>query len=149
MGNGAENALFLLLFNNTTWANVGDTPGIVGSSTAGSWYVGLHTADPGEAGDQTTSETSYTGYSRVAVARSAGGWTVAGTAPTNASNTAAITFGLCTAGSVNLTYFSIGRASSAAGQLFVSGALDATLATGGNSTITPQFAIGTCVVTGD
>ena len=33
-------------------------------------YVSLHTADPGEAGDQTTSEATYTGYARIAVVRS-------------------------------------------------------------------------------
>ena len=69
--------LLKLLFNNTTWANVGDVTGIVGSGTAGNLYVALHTADP-SAGDQSTSETTYTGYGgRVAVARTTGGWTVA------------------------------------------------------------------------
>lgn len=68
--------LLKLLFQNTTWANIGDATGLVGSGTAGSFYVSLHTADP-SAGNQTTSETSYTGYTRVAVARSSGGWTVA------------------------------------------------------------------------
>ncbi len=28
-------------------------------------YVSLHTGDPGEAGDQTTSEAAYTSYARV------------------------------------------------------------------------------------
>jgi hypothetical protein len=67
--------LLKLVFTNTTWANVGDATGLVGSSVAGSLYVSLHTASPA-AGDQTTSETSYTGYARVAVARSGAGWTV-------------------------------------------------------------------------
>jgi hypothetical protein len=39
-------------------------------------HYSLHTADPGEAGDQTTSEVTYTSYARVAVARTAGGHTV-------------------------------------------------------------------------
>jgi hypothetical protein len=54
--NSLENALLLLIFNNTNFANVGDATGVRGSTTAGSLYLSLHTADPGEAGDQTTSE---------------------------------------------------------------------------------------------
>jgi hypothetical protein len=58
--NSWENSLLLLLFNNTAVANVGDATGLRGSTTAGSLYASLHTADPGEAGDQTTSEATYT-----------------------------------------------------------------------------------------
>ena len=73
-------------------AGVGDAAGLQNSAAAGSLYVSLHTADPGEAGEQTTSETAYTNYARVAVARSAAGWTVAGN---NASNAAAVAFPAC------------------------------------------------------
>ena len=66
MSNASETALLNLLFNNTDWANVGDAAGLQNSATAGSFYVALHTADPGDAGNQTTSEASYTGYARVA-----------------------------------------------------------------------------------
>ena len=48
-----ENSLLQLLFNNVNVANVGDATGLRGSSTAGSLYVSLHTADPGETGAQT------------------------------------------------------------------------------------------------
>ena len=51
--------LLLLLLNNTTWANFGDATGIVGSTVAGSTYLSLHTANPGETGNQTTSEIAY------------------------------------------------------------------------------------------
>lgn len=146
-GDTAETDLLKLIFNNTTWANVGDATGLVGSSTAGSFFIGLHTADPNDSGDQSTSETSYTGYARVAVARSTGGWTVSGSAPTQVANAAAITFGLCTAGSVTLTHVVIGRATSGTGEIIAGGALDNSLATGGNSTITPAFGIGTLIVT--
>lgn len=66
-----------LLFNNSDIANIGDATGLRGSSTAGSLYVSLHTSDPGTTGDQTTNEATYTSYARVAVARTAGGWTIA------------------------------------------------------------------------
>lgn len=112
--NSAETNLLKLLLNNTTWANIGDATGIVGSGAAGSLYVSLHTADPGEAGDQTTSEATYTGYARVAVARTTGGWTVTNN---QAVNAALIQFAACTAGTNTITHFGVGRASSGTGEL--------------------------------
>jgi hypothetical protein len=145
--NAFENSCLLLLFNNTAIANYGDAPGILGSAAAGSLFVALHTADPGEAGTQTTSEATYTGYARVAVARSGAGWTVSGTAPTQAANAAAVTFGLDTVGSETITHFSVGRDTSGAGQILASGVLNASLAV--SPGITPSFAIGQLTVTLD
>lgn len=135
--NAFETALLTLYFNNTDHANIGDAAGLQNSAAAGSFYVSLHTADPGETGTQATSEATYTGYARVAVARTAGGWTVSGN---NASNTAATTFGICTAGSNTITHFGIGSDVSGAGNLFFSGALTSSLAVSVN--ITPSFAPG-------
>ena len=123
--NNFENQLLLLIFNNTDIANVGDAAGLQNSVTAGSLYVALHTADPGEAGTQATSEATYTGYARVAVARSGAGWTVAANA---VSNAAAVAFGACTAGSSTCTYFSVGKEVSGATDILYSGALTASLA---------------------
>lgn len=121
--NALETALLQLYFQNTNAANIGDATGLRGSTTAGSVFVSLHTADPGEAGTQTTSETAYTGYARLAVARSAAGWTVAGN---TASNAAALTFGTCTAlPGANITHFGIGSAASGVGTLDFKGALGA------------------------
>jgi len=142
--NAAETAWLTLLFNNSDWANIGDATGLRGSSAAGNFYVSLHTADPGETGDQTTSEANYTSYARVAVARSGAGWTVSGN---NASNTAAITFPQATGGSSTCTYFGIGTDSSGAGNLTGSGALSASLAV--TNGITPEFAIGECDINAD
>lgn len=144
MSNAAETDLLNLLFKNTTWANIGDATGLVGSSTAGSFYVSLHTGDPGEAGDQTTSEATFTSYARVAVARSAGGWTVSGN---TVSNAAAVNFPQCTGGSNTITHFAVGRASSGTGEIIVSGALSASLAVSNN--ITPSFGIGALTATAD
>lgn len=132
-----ETALLTLYFNNTDHANVGDAAGIQNSATAGSFHISLHTADPGETGSQTTSEATYGSYARVAVARSAGGWTVS---TNNVSNTAAITFPQASSGSNTITHFGIGSDSSGAGNLFFKGALGASrvISTG----ITPSFAIG-------
>lgn len=137
MTNAAETALLTLLFNNTDWANIGDAAGLQNSAAAGSFYVSLHTADPTETGTQTSSEAAYTGYARVAVARSGAGWTVSAD---NVSNAAAVTFGACTAGSSSVTHFGIGTDLSGAGNLILKGALTATLAV--SAGITPSFAIG-------
>jgi hypothetical protein len=145
--NALENGLLLLLFNNTNFANVGDATGLRGSTSAGSLYVSLHTADPGEAGDQTTSETAYTSYARVAVARSSAGWTVSGTAPSEAQNTAAVTFPACTGSTSTITFFGIGSAATSTGILLISGALNASLAV--STGITPSFDIDQITVTLD
>ena len=137
MSNASETNLLNLLFNNTDWANVGDAAGLQNSAAAGSFYVALHTADPGDAGKQSTNEVSYTGYARVAVARTAGGWTVSGN---QVSNTATVQFGECTAGSATATHFSVGLLTSGAGDILYSGSLSASRSI--SSGITPLFNAG-------
>lgn len=135
--NAFETALLSLIFANANAANIGDATGLRGSTTPGNFFISLHTADPGEAGTQTTSEATYTGYGRVSVARSGAGWTVSAN---NASNAAAVTFGACTAGTNTITHFGIGSDSTGTGNLFLKGALTASLAV--SAGITPSFAIG-------
>lgn len=142
--NAFETLLLQLLFENANAANIGDATGLRGSTTAGSFYIGLHTADPGEAGSQTTSEATYTGYARVAVARSTAGFTVTGN---SVANDALVTFGACSAGSSTVTHFSIGTDASGAGNLLLSGALTGSLAV--SAGITPSFAIGALTCTAD
>lgn len=143
--NAFENSLLQLLFNNVDIANIGDAGGIQNSATAGSLYVALHTADPGEAGDQTTNECAYGSYDRVAIARSAGGWTVSGA---TSSNTALAQFPECTSGSETITYVSIGTSSyPTAGVILYSGALTASRSV--STGIQPQFAALSLVVTED
>lgn len=120
--NSMENGMLLLFFNNTDFANIGDAGGLQNSAAAGNFYVSLHTADPGEAGDQTTSETAYTNYTRVAVARSGAGWTVSGN---QVSNTAAIAFPQCGASGATITHWGLGTDSSGAGTLLYSNTLGA------------------------
>jgi hypothetical protein len=132
--NAWENALLELVFKNTNAANIGDATGLRGSSTAGSLHVSLHTSDPGEAGDQTTNETSYTSYSRVAVARSGSGWTVTGNSVSPAAN---IDFPACTGGTATITHFGIGTASSGAGVLLYKGAVSPSISV--SSGVTPRL----------
>jgi hypothetical protein len=115
-GDTFENDLLKLIFNATAIANIADN---AASAPLTSLYVSLHTADPGEAGNQTTSEISYTGYARVAVARTSGGWTVT---TNSVSPVANIDFGAMTAGAGGtVTYFGVGTASSGTGKLLYSG----------------------------
>ncbi len=143
-GNTFETELLNLILNNTDLALVGDATGLRGSSTAGSLYVSLHTGDVGEAGTQTTSEATYTGYARVAVARSGAAWTVTTGTATNA---AAVTFPAATAGSNTITHFSVGTDISGAGKVLYKGSLSSSLAV--SSGITPQFAIGQLSISED
>jgi hypothetical protein len=143
--NAFETSINTLIFNNTDAANIGDAAGLQNSATAGSFYVSLHTADPGETGTQTTSETAYTGYARIAVARSGAGWTCSGA---TASNAAAILFGTCTASpGAAVTHFGLGSDVSGAGNLFFSGALGSSYTVAVSNA--PNFAIAALVVTTD
>jgi len=142
-----EAGLLKLLFNNVGFALVGDATGLVGSTGVGSFYISLHTADPTDAGTTTSSEATYTGYARVAVARTIGGFTISGTTPTQAANAAAVNFAACTAGTNTVTYFGVCTSSSGAGTLMFSGILTSSLAV--STGITPSFAIGALLVTAD
>lgn len=140
-GNTFENDILLLIFNGTAIANIADN---AASSPLTNLFVSLHTADPGEAGNQTTSEATYGGYARVAVARTSGGWTVTGNAVENA---ALIQFPQCTSGTNTITHVGVGTASSSTGKLLYKGALTASLSV--SSGIQPQFAAGALDITED
>lgn len=144
--NDLENGILELILNNEPITLIGDASGVLGSTANGSLYVSLHTADPGEAGDQTTNEIAYTSYARVAVARnpSSNQWTVSGN---EASNAAKITFPQCTGGSGTATHIGIGTAASGTGKLLYSAALTASRAI--SDGITPEVAIGGVTITED
>jgi hypothetical protein len=144
MSNAFETELLDLIFNNAAIANIGDAGGLLPSATAGSLYVSLHTANPDETGDQTTSETAYTNYARVAVARSGAGWTVSGNTATNA---ALIQFPQCGASGATITHVGIGTSSAGAGLLLFSGALSSSLTVA--NLIQPQFAAGDLDIVAD
>lgn len=135
-----ETGVLELLFTNTAFTLVGDASGLPATATAGSLYFSLHTADPGEAGDQTTNEITYTSYARVAVARSAAGWTVTADA---VAVDAAVTFPAGTGGSGTATHWGLGTSSSAAGKLLYKGTITPNIVTGNG--ITPQLTAGTVV----
>lgn len=129
--NAFENSLLKLIFNATAIANLADN---AASSPLTNLYVSLHTADPGEAGDQSTSEATYTGYARVAVARTTGGWTVTNNSVSPVAN---IDFANCTGGTNTITYFGVGTASSGAGVLYYSGTVTPSISV--SSGVTPRL----------
>ena len=131
LGNTFENDLAKLIFNATAIANIADN---AASSPLTNLYVAFHTADPGEAGDQTTSETTYTSYARVAVARTSGGWTVTNN---SVSPTANVDAPQCNGGTATLTHFSVGTASSGTGKLLGSGTLTPNISV--SSGVTPRL----------
>lgn len=106
-------------------------------------WLALHTADPGEAGTATTSESAYTSYARVAVSR-ATGFTVSGATVENA---ALVQFPISSGGSSLVTHVSIVTTASGAGTIILSGALNSsqTIVTGNQ----PQFSAGDLVFTLD
>jgi hypothetical protein len=103
--NSTETAILSLIFTATAWADIAQDDG---SSPQTSYWISLHTASPGEGGDQTTNETAYTGY--------AGG---------SVTNDAEIAFGQCSASpGAAITHVGLGKASSAAGTLMLFNELD-------------------------
>lgn len=139
--NTLETGLLNLIFQNTNLANIGDATGLRGSTAAGSFWIALYTADPGEAGTAVTSETAYTNYARVAVARSAAGFTVSGN---SVSNAAVLSFPTGGATGATITNFGIVTTASGAGDLLLKGTCGPLAVSNG---ITPSFAIGALTAT--
>ena len=134
-GDTLENGILEHILNNADIANIGDATGLRGSSTDGNLYLSLHTSSPGDAGDQTTNEITYTSYARVAVARTGAVWTVTNNSAVLASPPAAFPAG--TGGSGTATHFGLGTASSGAGVLLYHGAISPTIVCGDG--VTPRI----------
>jgi len=128
-----------LVFQAVNWANIADN---TATSPLTNLFVSLHTADPTATGSQTSSEAAYTSYARVAVARTASGWSISGE---TISNVGAITFPACTGGSETETFVGVGTLVSGAGVLLWAGPLTAGLAV--SNGITPSFAAGQLQIT--
>lgn len=130
-GNTFENDILRLIFNGVTIPGLADD---TVTSPLTVLYVSLHTADPGEGGSQTTSEVNYTGYARVAVARTPAGWTVTGN---SVSPTANIDFPTGTGGTGTATFAAIGTDLNGAGKILYKGAISPSIALGNG--VTPRI----------
>lgn len=131
--NTTETNLLKYLFEDVAFPGLG-----------ASVYLALHTADPGEAGDQTTTEATYTSYARVAVLRTGAGFTVTGNTVVNDAD---IAFPTCTGGSETLTHWSVGINAIGASTILYSGSLSSTLAV--SNTIAPRVGAGLLSITED
>ena len=136
-GNTFENDWMKLIFQATAIANIADN---AATAPLTNLYASLHTADPGEAGSQTTSECAYTSYARVAVARTSGGWTVTNNSVSPAAN---IDFPQATGGSETATHFAVGTAVSGAGKLLYSGTITPTIAIANG--VTPRLTTSSAI----
>jgi hypothetical protein len=112
-----ENDLLKLIFQAVPIANLADN---AATAPLTSLFVALHSADPGEAGAQNTSECSYGGYARVAVPRGSGGFTISANVVTLVADAV---FPTCTSSPQTATHASIGTAGSGAGKILLRGAL--------------------------
>lgn len=122
-GSTFSNDFLKLIYNATAIANIADN---AATSPLTNIYVALHTADPGVGGTQGTSEISYIGYNRSAVARTTGGWTVTGN---SVSPVATVNgFGQMTGGTGGLaTHFSTGVQSSGSTKILHKGVIGSRL----------------------
>lgn len=137
ISNTTENAILDLIFSATAWANYADN---AATSPQTNIHVGLHTADPGDAGTMSTSESAYTSYARVNVARSSG-WSAASGG--SVSPAATISFPAGTGGSGTVTYFSTGKTGGGAAAILFSGTVTPNIVTG--SGVTPQLSTSTAI----
>lgn len=135
IGNTTEDAILNLVFRATAWSNYADNAGTSPQTNIG---VSLHTADPGEAGDATTSEATYTSYTRVNVARSTGFSASSGGSTSPAAN---IDFPAGTGGSGTVTYFATAKSNASpptgAQTLLWSGTVTPNIVTGNG--VTPRL----------
>ena len=142
-----ENAVLRHLFLNSDIQNIGDATGLVGSTQPGSFWIALHSANPGEPSTQQTNEISYTSYARVAMNRGTIDWTVTANQVTNAVQ---VQFPTCTGGTATATHFSVGVDDGlvlGVNTLVAYGALASPLTI--TNGVQPQFAAGALVITLD
>lgn len=136
-GAGFDNSLLKLIFNATNITGIADN---TATSPITNLYVSMHTADPTSAGNQSSNEANYTGYARVAVARTTGGWTVT---TNSVSPAATISFPACTGGTNTITNWGVGTASSGSGSLLYTGTVSPNISVA--SGVTPQLTTATTV----
>lgn len=139
-GTSASNSFVALLYNATAWANIADN---AAASPITNIYMSLHTASLTGASTQSTSETAYTNYLRVAVARTTGGWTAPASGAT--SNVAAIEFAQCGVTGATITTGATGKDSAGAGIVFHYGDLNSPITV--SNQIQPRFPIGNVTIT--
>ena len=137
ISNTTESAILVLVFNATAWGNYADN---AATSPQTNIHVGLQTADPADAGTMSTSETTYTSYARVNVARTSGGWTETSGSVSPVAN---IDFPAGTGGSGTVTHFSTGKTGGGAAAILWSGTVSPNIVTGNG--ISPRLSTASTI----
>lgn len=137
ISNTTETAIMKLIFQAVAWGNYADN---AASTPETNIVLALHTADPLDAGTMSTSEITYTSYTRVNVARTTGGWTESGGAVTPVAN---IDFPAGTGGSGTATHFSTGKSGGGASAILFSGTVTPNIVTGNG--VTPRLTTATSI----
>jgi hypothetical protein len=137
-----EIAILNLVFRAVAWANYADNAATAPQTNIG---IGLHTADPTDAGDATTNETTYTSYTRVNVARTTAAWTAPTGEPSAISPIANIDFPPGTGGTGSVTFFATSKSNAApptgTQPILWSGSVTPAITVG--SGVTPRLTTGT------
>jgi len=131
--NAFETDFLSLIFNATSIP-------LVASGIAGSLWLSLHFADPGETGNQASSESDYVNYARTSVARTTAGFTITGS---NATLTASIAFPSSSSVASTITHFAIGTVSAGSTSMLFSGTVTPNITV--NTNVTPRLTTGTTV----
>lgn len=137
----AENAIMLLIFNATAWADYADNDA---TSPQTLTPLTLHTTPgPADAGTMSTNEITYSGYARKDWNRAsgAGGWTVTGGSVSPQAN---IDFAAGTAGTSPVaTHFGVGKAGGGALPVIVWGTITPNITTGEG--VTPRISTASTI----
>lgn len=141
-GNTFENDLLKLIFTGTTIANLAQN---ATSSPLTELFVSLHTANPDETGNQSTSECTYGDYERVSVSRAtgSGGWVITNNSVSPVDD---IVFPQASSGSETATHAAVGTLATGTGKILYKGALSPNIAI--STGVTPTIA-STSTITED
>lgn len=110
-----KNKLLQLIFNNVSYAGIGDTSGVLGSTSAGNLYIRLCTSASVVNDTTIGTEATFGGYPTkgLAVPRNTTNWTVTAN---QVKNAIALTFPTTTSGSDVIRYFEIWIDNTATGE---------------------------------
>ena len=135
ISNTTESAILKLVYNATAWSNYADNAATSPQTQVG---ISLHTADPGDTGTASTSEVTYTSYTRINVARTTGGFTETSG---SVSPVATMAFPAGTGGSGTVTHFATAKSNATpptgAQDILWSGTVTPNIVTGNG--VTPQL----------
>jgi hypothetical protein len=131
IGNATETAVLKLIYQAIAWANYADNAASTPETLV---FNALHTGDPLDAGNMSTSETTYTSYTRVSVSRNTTGWSESSGTIFPVAN---IDFAAGTGGAGTITHWSTGKSGGGTSSILWSGTVSPNITAG--SGVTPRL----------